>query len=124
MLYFSGRIFLTFFSAKQLLNYYILGGLFGGLLFVAMYNLAPALIDDSAVLIGASASIFAILMGVTVKAPSYIVNLFGLIRIPLWVITVLFVISFISLIPGLNTGGELSHLGGALLGYFYSKTVR
>lgn len=123
MLYFSGRIFLVFFSPKQLVNYYFLGGIFGGIAFVAIYNLAPALLNDTAVLIGASASVFAILMGVTVKAPNYIVNLFGVFKIPLWVVSVLFIISFISLIPGLNTGGELAHLGGALLGYLYTSQL-
>ena len=73
-LYFFGRIFITFFNARLFLNYYILGGLFSGLIFVLSYNLFPALISKNSSLVGASGAVFSILFGVTAKAPSYIFN--------------------------------------------------
>lgn len=122
-LYFFGRIFLTYFSVKQFINYYFLGGLAGGLVFVISYNILPALVDESGVLLGASAAVFAILVGVTTKAPNHEFNLFGVFRIKLWIIAVLSIISFIAMIPYANTGGELAHLGGAILGYVYTKQL-
>ena len=122
-LYYFGRIFLTFFSVKQFINYYFLGGIFAGLIFIASYNVFPALINENAILYGASASVFAILLGATTRSPNYELNLFGVFRLKLWVFATLYVISFIALIPLANTGGELAHLGGALLGYIYTKQL-
>lgn len=122
-LYYFGRIFKDFFSDKQFVNYYFIGGFVGGLIFIISYNLLPALVDESAVLYGASASVFAILLGVTTRVPNYELNLFGVFKIKLWVLAVLYIISFIVLIPSFNTGGELAHLGGAFLGYFYTKQL-
>ena len=122
-LYYFGRIFLTFFSVKQFINYYFVGGLVGGLIFVISYNLLPALVDESAVLLGASASVFSVLVGATTKSPNYVLNLFGVFQLKLWVLTVLYLISFIALIPYANAGGELSHLGGAIFGYIYTKQL-
>lgn len=122
-LYFFGRIFFTFFNARLFLNYFILGGLFSGLIFIISYNIFPALISKNASLVGASGAVFAILFGATAKAPNYILNLFGVLRIPLWVLSSLYTIMFISSIPYANAGGELAHLGGAFLGYFYTKQL-
>jgi len=122
-LYYFGRIFISFFSDKQFINYYFLGGITGGLIFIISYNLLPALVDVSAILYGASASVFAILLGVTTRVPNYELNLFGVFRIKLWVIAILYIISFIALIPSFNTGGALAHLGGAIFGYFYTKQL-
>ena len=40
-LYWFGRLFLYFFSAKHLRGLYIVGGLMGGLLYIVAYNLFP-----------------------------------------------------------------------------------
>lgn len=122
-LYFFGRIFLTFYSVKQFVNYYFVGGLVGGLVFVVSYNVLPALVDQSAILLGASASVFSVLVGATTKSPNYVLNLFGVFQLKLWVLTVLYLISFIALIPYANAGGELAHLGGAVFGYIYTKQL-
>jgi len=67
--------------------------------------------------------VFAILLGATTRSPNYELNLFGVFKLKLWVLATLYVISFIALIPLANTGGELAHLGGALLGYIYTKQL-
>lgn len=40
-LYWFGRLFLYFFSAKHLRGLYVVGGLLGGLLYIVSYNLFP-----------------------------------------------------------------------------------
>ncbi|MDH7912953.1 rhomboid family intramembrane serine protease [Winogradskyella sp. SYSU M77433] len=123
-LFFFGRIFLIFYNSKQFLKHYIFGGLFAGLIFIISYNLFPALIEKKAILVGASASIFSVLFGATATSPYYNFNLLGIFKIPLWVISSLYTLLFISSLPYANSGGELAHLGGAFFGYFYALELK
>lgn len=123
-LYFFGRIFMTFYNSKQFVKHYFLGGIFAGLIFIISYNVFPALIKQETVLIGASASIFSVLFGATATSPNYVLNLFGMFRVPLWVISSLYTLLFVSTLPYANAGGELAHLGGAFFGYFYALQLR
>src|SRR5690625_7977864 len=62
ILYFSGRFFLTFFSPKRLLNYYLLGAIAGGLFLLLSYNLFPVFADGyNYTLVGSSVSVMAVL---------------------------------------------------------------
>src|SRR5699024_10281658 len=77
ILYFSVRFFLTFFSPKRLLNYYFLGAIAGAVLFIASYNLFPVFnTGRDYKLLGASAAVMAILIGVATQAPNMSVRLF------------------------------------------------
>ncbi len=124
VLFFTGRIFLNLLSVKHFLNYYFLGIVFGGLLFLLSYNLLPAFKNEGAILVGASAAIFSTLVGITTYAPNYEVRLFGVFTLKLWIITTFLLIAFIAGIPGPNSGGEFAHLGGAFLGYIYSLQLK
>ncbi|WP_121665540.1 rhomboid family intramembrane serine protease [Mesonia aquimarina] len=124
ILYFSGRIFLTFFSAKRLLNYYFLGAISGALLYMLSYNLFPVFQGTGrSYLIGASAAVMAILVGVATQAPNMKVRLMLLGNIKLWWIAAFFVVLDVVQIPMNNPGGHLAHLGGALLGYMYTSQL-
>ncbi|MDR2776278.1 MAG: rhomboid family intramembrane serine protease, partial [Tannerella sp.] len=61
-LHWFGKIFLMFFNGRLLGGLYVLGGITGGLLFVISYNIFPFLkqVPDNSFLVGASASIMAI----------------------------------------------------------------
>lgn len=124
VLYFSGRFFLTFYSPKRMLNYYFLGAMAGALLFALSYNLFPAFADgESHHLIGASASVTAILVGVATEAPQMRIRLFIIGNIKLWWIAAFFVGKDLIMIPMENPGGHIAHLGGAALGYIYTKQL-
>lgn len=124
ILYFSGRFFLTYFSSKRLLNYYFLGAIAGALLFMLSYNLFPVFADGRNYhLIGASAAVMAILIGVAAKAPNMTIRLFLLGNIKLWWIAAFFVAKDLIFIPIENPGGHIAHLGGAGLGYFYTTQL-
>ena len=120
ILHFSGRLFNTYFTDKQLFGVYVLGGIFSGITFVLSYFF----IGKAGLLVGASGAIMAILIATTTYAP------FMLLRLPLIGIVklwhVAFVILFIDLIqlPLENTGGHLAHLGGALFGFIYVKILQ
>ena len=120
-LFFIGNLFIEYFTQKQLTTFYILGTLFGGLIFIISYNYFPALIKDTdrSVLLGASAGVSAILVGIATYLPNYQfkIPLIGFIK--LWHIALFWVLKDLIQIPMGNAGGHFAHLGGALFGLLY-----
>lgn len=118
-LYFAGQIFLQYFNAKKLYSVYILGGLTGSLTYLIAYNLLPAFVNHSSHLIGASASVLAILFAVATYVPNYKVNLIFIGVIPIKYLAIASVFIDIISIPKGNAGGHIAHLGGALIGVLF-----
>jgi hypothetical protein len=126
-LYWFGKIFLQYFNPRQLLGVYFMGGLAGALLYIVSYNFFPALYQfvPSAIMLGASASVMAILFAVARYAPNFRVHLIFLGPVKLiHIALVLFAIDLISIPSMQNTGGHLAHIGGALFGLFYTSQYR
>ena len=119
MLHFAGRLFLTFFTQKQLLGVYVLGGIFAGLLYIISYNLLPALAGTQAGMVGASAAIMAILFAVTTYSPMYSVRMLLIGTVKLWHIAGVLLALDLIYVSVESTGGHIAHLGGALFGYLY-----
>ncbi len=121
-LYWFGRIALEYFSEKQLVGLYILGGIGGAALYLTAYNLFPYFENQvyNSYLIGASGAVLAICVAIATIAPNYQLRmmLIGNVKL-IWLATGMVVISFLG-ITGDNAGGEFAHLGGAILGYFYA----
>lgn len=125
-LYWFGKIFLQYFNPRQLLGVYFMGGISGALLYIVSYNTLPVLyqLAPNSVMMGASASVMAIIFAVSKYAPSYKVHLMFLGPVKLMHIAlVLFVIDLISIPNMSNTGGHLAHIGGALFGVFYTSRI-
>ena len=78
----------------------------------------------AAVALGASAGIMAIAVSTTMIAPGY--RIFPMLNggIPLWVITVLYLVIDLATIPYNNAGGHIAHLGGALMGFIFIILLR
>lgn len=120
VLHFAGRLFSTYFTDKQFLGVYVLGGIFSGITFVLSY----IIIGKAGLLVGASGAIMAILLSATTYAP------FMLLRIPLIGIIKLWHVTFVILLLDLiqlpldNTGGHIAHLGGAFFGFIYIKLLQ
>lgn len=124
ILYFSGLYFLNHFSQKRLLNYYILGALAGAAMFMLSYNLFPAFSNvGRSHLIGASASVMAVLIGIATYVPNMKVRLMFFGSLKLWWIAAFLVALDVAQIPFGNPGGHLAHLGGALIGFIYTKQL-
>lgn len=123
-LYWFGKIFLEFLSRKALVWVYILGGLTGGVVYIAAFNIFPVFSDALPVsyALGASASVMAIVTAISCYVPSYTLHLlfFGKVKI-VYLAIALFVIDFF-MIPAGNAGGHIAHIGGALFGFFYAMT--
>ena len=117
VLFYFGNLFLDFFSKKQFFNYYFLGVVGGGIIFMISYNYFPALSGKTTLLVGASAGVTAILVGLATKAPNYAMHFRFIGAIKLWYIAVGFILLDVIQIPISNTGGHLAHLGGAFVGF-------
>ncbi|ALJ06263.1 protease [Pseudalgibacter alginicilyticus] len=117
-LYYIGKFFLNLFSPKLALNVYFLGAICGGLLFMVAYSLFPNVFGKTH-LVGASASVRALLIFICAYMPYQEVHFFTF-RLKLWYIGFAIVILDVIGLFGINTGGNLAHLGGAALGYFYA----
>lgn len=111
---------------KKLVPLYIYGGLAGALVYALAFNFIPALKEglSQAQAVGASAAVMAIAIGATTLAPGY--RIFPMLNggIPLWVITIIYLIIDIARIPFENPGGHIAHLGGAAMGYFFVSAMQ
>lgn len=124
MLNFVGKLFVTFFTQKQLLGLYILGGVCGGIVYIVSYLFFPLLANQHALLVGASASVMAILVATTTYQPEMNLRLALIGNIKLWHMAIVFIILDFIQLPLENTGGHLAHLGGALFGFIYIKALK
>lgn len=111
---------------RKLIPLFIYGGLAGGLFYILSFNLLPVLSEAAkySTLIGASAGVMAIAIATTALAPGY--RIFPMINggIPLWVLTLIFVILDFAMVTGSNTGGHLAHLAGAAMGFVFVWQLR
>lgn len=119
VLYFIGNLFLEYFTEKQLLNFYILGTLFGGIFFLFSQNYFPLFEGESTVLVGASAGISAIFIGITTYMPNYQIKLRFIGFVKLWYLAAFWIGLDVLGLIGSNAGGHFAHLGGALFGFIY-----
>lgn len=123
-LYWLGRIFLEYFTPKRLSALYVLGGLGGAALYLLAMNLLPHFSGHNSYLMGASASVIAIVVAVAVWAPDYKIGLLFIGDISLkWVAIVTIGIDLLSVDAG-NAGGHIAHLGGAAVGAVYATALR
>jgi Uncharacterized membrane protein (homolog of Drosophila rhomboid) len=126
MLYWFGKVFLTYFSEKQLVALYLIGGFIGAMFFISAFSIFPLFINRaySSVLMGASASVMAIVVASAVQTPNLTMRFLIIGNVKLkWIAIIAVVISFFG-ITGKNAGGEISHLGGALTGWIFVVSLR
>jgi membrane associated rhomboid family serine protease len=125
-LYWFGMIIHQYLGSRKLANLYILGGLFGAIFYLLIYNLAPYFSDsvNSSLMLGASAGVFAVVVGAATLTPNttFFLILIGPVKI-VYIAAFYVILSFAQSI-GPNAGGEIAHLGGALLGYLYVIQLR
>ena len=125
-LFWFGRIFLMFYSEKQLVGLYLIGGLFAAIVYVGAYNIFPYYAPSlpAVKLLGASGSIMAIILATAFRSPDMGLQVLFLGNIKLKYIAIFFVLTSLFGITSNNGGGELAHLGGALAGYLFFVSLR
>jgi membrane associated rhomboid family serine protease len=116
-----GYILKDLIGDKKIVPIYIYGGLAGALAYVLAFNTFSVFSGTLpvATALGASAAVMGIAVATTTVAPNY--RIFPMLNggIPLWVITVLFLVIDLATIPNDNAGGHIAHLAGALSGYVF-----
>ena len=124
-LYWFGALFLNFFSAKHLRGVYILGGICGGILYMAAYNILLFFLPMSeySFLLVASVSVLSIVAATAYREPNYPIRLFLFGTIRLKYLALIVVGMDILFITSSNAGGHIAHLGGALAGLWFAASL-
>jgi membrane associated rhomboid family serine protease len=128
VLYWFGRLFVEYLGSDKLIALYFLGGLAGAIAYLMAYNLIPFFVERSQQvnigMVGASASINAIVVATAVLVPNYTFFLlfFGPVKIK-YIAGITVFLSFLGSV-GSNAGGNIAHLGGALIGFIYMKQLQ
>ena len=111
---------------RHIIPIFIYGCLAGAFLFVLSMNIFPqfSAIAKTASYTGAGAGVMAIAIAATFTAPDY--RVFPMINggIPIWVITLIYVIIDIAGLGSSSFSYHLAHLGGAFMGFIYMKQAR
>ena len=134
-LYWFGQLFLNFFGHRSLGSLYFLGGIAGGALFILAYNLFPYFGESIpfSYLIGASASIMAIVFAVSFYKPNYEIGMLFIGRIKIiYIALILLLVNIITLQTTTpegqtilnNAGGFFAHLGGFLIGMWFASEYK
>ena len=125
-LYWFGGLFLNFFNERQLGGLYILGGLAGAILFVLAYNIFPYFqnVVSFSYLMGASASVMAIVFAVSFYRKDLEINLFLIGRIKLIYLAIFTLVIDLLAMTSDNAGGHIAHIGGALFGMWFASRIR
>lgn len=125
-LFWFGNIFMNFLKNRQFHFVYLAGGITGALIYIAGLNIFPAFAGGiiGQTVIGSSAAVMAIIVATATLVPNYTIMmmLIGEVKIK-WVAIVYFFISFIGL-SSANAGGNLAHIGGAILGFAFIKSLQ
>lgn len=124
-LYWFGDIFLRRYTVRNMLGLYVLGGLGGAALFLLATNLLPFYTSIPSVqyLVGASASILALLIAAAIGMPNFEINLLFIGPIKMKYLAIGLVVIDLLFLSGSNGGGHIAHLGGALVGYLFATSM-
>lgn len=125
-LFWMGQIFLAYFDQGKLITIYLLGGITGGLFYMAGFNSFPVfsqMVTDSR-LLGASASVIAIVTALAMHAPNHTLHLMFIGPVKMKYIALFSVLIYVIGIASTNAGGNLAHLGGAFWGMIYILQLR
>jgi membrane associated rhomboid family serine protease len=125
-LYWFGKLFVEYLGSDKLVAVYILGALAGGVAYLLVYNFIPFFMERAPLLgmIGASAAVYAIVVATATLLPDYTFFLLflGPVRIK-YIAAFYIVLSLLGTIQA-NAGGNIAHLGGALIGFVYIKQLQ
>ncbi|MGB3946703.1 MAG: rhomboid family intramembrane serine protease [Bacteroidia bacterium] len=121
-LYWFGQLFSDYTSPKKIIPLYLLGGIVGAFITLLLITFIPVFAPYlGSPMVGASAGITAIIIAVATLMPNYKLNLLfvGPVKLIYLALFVVF-IDVLSVASYDNVGGNIAHLGGALMGYIYS----
>ena len=125
-LYWFGKIIHDNIGNNAVISLYILGGIIGGLSYMALFNIIPFYEDriSESLMLGASAGVFSIVAGSATLLPNYTFYLLFLGPVRIKYIALFYILLSFFDVTGSNAGGEIAHIGGALIGYLFIKQLQ
>jgi membrane associated rhomboid family serine protease len=126
ILYWTGSLFAEYLGNEKLWATYVLGAITGGLAYLIMFNISPAFSQqvNHSHLMGASAGVIAVMVGIATLLPDYTVQLLLIGPVKLKYVALVSILIYFISIPLGNAGGQIAHLGGALFGYIMIKQLK
>lgn len=125
-LYWLGMIFMDFLNKRQFVYTYLAGGFAGGLLYLLLYNTLPVFQDmaSSSILLGSSASVMAVIFATATLLPDFTIRMLFLGNVKLKYLALAYLVLNLLGIGTSNAGGNIAHLGGALMGFVYIRQLK
>ena len=125
ILFYIGRIFCNLLGERRFLPLYLLGGLAGWLFYALCYSVFPVFPPGDHPIMGASASVMAIVIATATYFPNFPIRLFLIGNVPLKYIAGFFLVLDLLALKGTsNLGGHLAHMGGAMYGFFFAYYLK
>ena len=82
-------------------------------------------LGENGILLGASAGVTAVLIGLAFYIPHLPVRLFFVVQVQLWQVAAgVFILDLFRVATSQNPGGSLAHIGGAVFGYYLISQLR
>lgn len=119
-LYLFSILFFTFFNSKQLIRLYVFGIIFSVLI---AFIIQKVLGLNDFLVVGASGAIATIFFAIATYSPNYKINLI-LFSLEIWILASVYFLIYLTMIYGTNQGGNLVHLGGAIVGILWGFYIK
>ena len=122
-LFWFGRMLQDLIGSNRVLGVYILSGLTGGIAYIVFAVILHVIPSGSVGLVGASGSVLGVVVAMATLSPNYKIHMMFIGPVAVkWIAAVFVFLSFVGLSGG-NAGGDLAHLGGALMGFIFIKQL-
>ncbi len=120
-MYWFGKLVQEYLGSQKVIGLYVWGGIVGGFAYLIIYYVLGL---QSAGMIGASAGVYAIIVGAATFKPEHRFHLLFIGPVQLkYLAAIAVLLSFFELTSS-NTGGNIAHLGGALVGFLFMKQLQ
>ena len=125
-LYWFGKIIQDNIGNNAVISLYVLGGIIGGLSYMALFNIIPYYDNriSESLMLGASAGVFSVVAGSATLLPNYTFYLLFLGPVRIKYIALFYILLSFLDVTGSNAGGEIAHLGGAMIGYLFIRQLQ
>lgn len=127
VLYWFGKIITDLLGQNKLLGLYLWGIISGAALYFILYNLLPRaaiLGGANPQMIGASAGVFAVMVGAATFQPNISFRLMFIGEVKIKYIAAFYIVLSLVGVTGGNSGGEIAHIGGAMIGFVMMKQLQ
>ncbi|MEP2772732.1 MAG: rhomboid family intramembrane serine protease [Fulvivirga sp.] len=124
--YWFAKLIIEYLGSDKVISLYVLGALAGGIAYLLVYNFVPFYMERSGFpgMVGASAAVYAVTVAAATLMPNYTFFLLFLGPVKIKYIAGFYIVlSFLGSV-GSNAGGNIAHLGGALIGYLFIRQLQ